>query len=364
MDFSAALWTGSEWFPLPGVLSMTLSQDEGQIDSLVVSLTSGGRVDLLTKYPSAPIVATADRMRFSGYLDIGQPHITAQTAGLADTYLQLLGVPHVMRTSRARSWWNTSPMNIVTDVIAPYKLGLEMDYTPLTYDFASQSDGESDWALLSRMADGLGFSLTHHGGIIRLLDVSMEVRRAPSRSPQSLVLPKVEGLRSNISSFRVSATTTPSGLDYRDTVIYGVDRLNQRFSYRTTFEPNTAYLDSEFTSISTVTCSSLQDAVTEARRINQQARFTFTATAVITGYLPIEVGRHVYVVDNNGTYTGWWYCMGASYAMAPQMTMTTITLGKSARSSGALIDVAPSRQPQLVLHNGHWQLDRAWRKIL
>lgn len=361
MDAQAYVWNGLSFDLMPNITSVTLMGTEAQIDSMVLTMVQGAS-KLMAANPSGAVFVVVNHggytLRFDGYLDIGQPIVVKSAA--VDNRVNLLGVTHVLRASTARSWSNALPQNIAQDIVLPYHLGLEMDSVSEPLDFFSQGDSDSDWATLVRLADATGHALSSCGGVVRLVDVPTELRRAASRSYQTLVLPSPGGGVSNVSQFKVSSTTTPSGIDYRDTTMFGVDALGQRFSYRTTFEPDTSTIDPEFTVMSTKQFTSLQDAVVEARRVKNMARYTIVAKAGISGYLPVQPGRHVLINDPNGVYGGWWYVTDAQYTINDTVASTYITAVHSPLSNLAPIDVPPRRPASTVLRFGHWQLDKNW----
>lgn len=365
MEATAYVWDGTEFHALPLPITATVMYTEAKIDSLRLSVVqSAVAASLLSSNPSAAAYAVIKHagylITFHGYLDMATPTFIKGAA--ADNIVNLLGVTHVLRTSTARSWANTLPTDIAMDVLRPYRLGLEMDSAP-AQQFVSQAEGESDWAFLGRLAQSLGFALSSNDGIIRVLDLRKEIRRTPNRTYQTLALPTGDKW-SNVSRFQVLSTTTPSGIDYRDTTMMGVDALGVQFTYRTSFEPNTNRIDPEFAVLSTGTYACLQDAIIEAKRINSQARFTSTAKAEIVGYLPIEAGRFVWIRDQTGTYSGWWYCTDVRYEFDTRIASTYVTLGRGQSEGGGNIDVPPSRVPIVQMRHSRWQIDRDWTKVL
>lgn len=364
MDATVSVFDGERWVRLSTPLGATLLLTEAQHDSLVLDLVSDA-VTVITAYPSAPVtvdlVHSGQRIIFYGYLDMAQPAVVAAVAPQNKVFL--MGTTHVMRTSTARSWTMQWPTTIAQEVLRPYKLGLEMDSSEHPVDFLSQAQGESDWQLLCRLADTIGYSLSSAAGIVRMTDPTVELRRSVNRDYTSIALPRPNG-QSNVSVFKVTSTTTPTGSDYRDTIMKGVDNLGQAFTYRTTFEQATKDIDPEFTVLSAKTFTCLGDAVLEAKRIRQQARFTKMAQAGITGYLPAQPGRYVNVIDSDGIYNGWWYCTDVQYAFNNQVGSTMLTLGYKAPSlSSSPIVISPQRPPKISLVTTRWQLDRDWTKI-
>jgi hypothetical protein len=360
----AFVHTGSSFEKLPPVTYLTLARSEALHDHVMLQFVSGYG-SFLSKSPSAAVVVdvqhAGQRILFYGYLDVAQPAVV--TAQNPDNRVNLLGVTHVMRTSTARSWTNQLPHVIVQDIMRPYHMGLEMDQTNEPCSYLAQTEGESDWQVLARLIDSMGYSLSCTDGIVRVVDTSKELRRSALRHDVTqIALPRRRG-SSNVTRFQVTTTTTPSGTDYRDTLMYGIDSLGQHFEYRTSFEPSSADIDPEFTVLSSKTFGSLQDAVTEARRVRSQARFTQVALAGISGYLQAQPGRYVAVHDVEGQYNGWWFCTDVKYAFSNTVASTEMTLGYRSVSSLGNLAVSPARRPSLALHNGRWQLDRDWTKV-
>jgi hypothetical protein len=369
---TAQVWNGSDFVPSDFVQKLTLYRTEGQHDVVSLKMNQGdnGGFAQLTGQPAILDINTGIcRCVFHGYLDTAVP---ARRVGVIDSDVTIFGATSPLRNGHARAWIKMTPSQIALDVLAPYKLGLEIDAFADDIDFISQISGESDWQLLSRLAQLIGFSLTSDDVVVRMVDARAQEDRTPTMSYDTFTIAATAraGMSTNVVSFEVESTGTPQDQAYKDMFISGRDRWGQPFSYRPSFDTDeTPSTTPDFTQVYDGTVTSLGDAMLEAQRVRRQARWTNKAKLVCHEFHEnLRPGRCVLIIDYDGKYGGFWYVTDSRADFKVTDNLTTMeatlvrdTLNPIRKSAPARMPAA--RYPMARLTPEGWETDRHWEMV-
>ena len=226
MTVTASLTVGDGSGPSPGIVrSFSISQTEGQHDYISVRLDQFNSAAMF-RSADAPVMlrwgASGVNRTMVGYADLIAPR-RENDAPTGNPTLHILGATNLLRSGTQRAWSKASPFTIVSDILAPYRLGLEMDSFPRALPVFNQTNEESDWQCLARLAKLLGFSLTSDNTIVRIVDVDKELRRSLSRPLPKVAVPHLRSA-TDLNVFDVVKTGSPNGADYTCKQMTGIDR--------------------------------------------------------------------------------------------------------------------------------------------
>lgn len=359
------------------VRTVQIEQTEGKHDLVTVEfdLAAEAGLNSLNDQPGRfDITMNGYVQSYSGYLDVSSPGRTRGASQGRNTTAYLMGLTNVCRNSHARSWRATNPFNIATAVLAEYQLGLEMDAYEGAIQYMSQSGEETDWRFLVRLASEMGYSLVSDGVIVRFVNAQREAQRAPARSCPILYLPpSVNNSRVNVDSCSVKSSGSPMEADYRAKELTGVTETGELFSLDTR-RVNAARpggIRPSFFGPGTMTYQSMSDAMQEAERIRNQARWAFQLTAAISGTLDVRVGRSVYCNDPYSLYSGYWYVTDVKHLInvVSGMFKTQFTACREelAGTSPTIVgspDAPGGQPPEAQLVAGRWRASKLWSRKL
>ena len=304
---------------------------------------------------------------YVGYLDIAAPRLDRGFVTVLPS-VHILGATSICRSGQQRIWHKVDPFDIASQVLAPYQLGLEMDRYPQLLHTMGQTSDESDWKFLRRLAQRLGYSLTSDGTTVRLLDVQKELQRCRSKVHNVYSIPANAAGEANINTFTVEATGAPSDAQYTRTKMRGVDRWGVQFSYDTAFtKGQSAGIAPTLTIESGQSYRSLQEAMTEADRVNRQARFVYKATLTTNSLRHEHPGSFAEFVDETRTYSGLWYVTEVKHEIdiAATKTITSVSAVREAlegdrRPLPALRDPRKFAPPTPRFFQGAWRSSKQW----
>lgn len=366
VEINVRTFNGSQF---PHVSIGVLTRNVDQHDSF--QLVAVGKQDS-TLRDSFPVQATwvdttGSRVEFYGYIDMQNP---TRAPKVGSNEYVIMGPTYVMRNGSARAWQRRLAHEILLEVMGPYKLAAEYDTYDIPIEYISQSATESDWQLLVKLADKIGYSLASEGVVVRFVDPGREGRRAAAGGYTPVSIPSGDLLNnSGVSSFSVTATTTPTGSGYKDFFISGVDRLGQRFSYKPSYAPvQRQDIVPEVEAPFAGAVASLRDAMIEADRINRMSRWTQRADMSVVGKMNASPGRSMMIVDGAKQYSGMWHVVGAQTVIMADDNATSadIVLCRDGAAAERLQvpPVSRWRTPSPRLVNGRWQADRFWARTL
>lgn len=280
----------------------------------------------------------------------------------AFTKLSLLGASSApLKDQSQRVWTQSSPFVIANDVVAPKQLGLYVDNYPYPIPTMSQS-GMTDWQLLRALAEKIGYSLYTQGIVVYLVDPVRERRRS-LRSIVPILTLSTPTITGNVEHFEVESTNDPSGTDFADTVMNGVDRFGGAFTYSTGWAFHRGSKASRSV-ISSHHYDSLGKAMIEAERINRQARWTTRGEFVCSGDPSIRAGRCVFVNDAAREHTGMWYVTDVRHELTVKSGQYKcyVTACRD-EAEGVIVPesrIEDVRLDALLDSSGRWRANRRW----
>lgn len=159
------------------IQTVKLMLGEDKHDTLVLSI-SGVDPKLVTQMLQRPVFAQlavgASTHTFCGYVYSTNP-VSKSREGqinrspLQNTEVICLGMSSALRGKKARTWQDVTLSRIVNELSKTYQFSysIPQDFTVLPRILQSE---ESDWELLVRVADFLGFSVNLHGSHLSIWD--------------------------------------------------------------------------------------------------------------------------------------------------------------------------------------------------
>lgn len=357
------------------VRTVQIQQTEAQHTLLTIDLDLASDVglDTLNGQPAVfDMVWRGVNHRYHGYLDVGSPGRSRGPVQGRMTSVYLMGESNIMRSSHARSWRAANPYNIARTVLDEYQLGLEMDSYPGVMQYISQTGEESDWQFLVRLAFEMGYSLVTDGVLVRFLNVSREQQRAPFRSCPLYYLPPNGNGPVNVDSCSVRSTGSPTEGGYRHKTLTGMTETGNLFSLDTSVVLGPPRgIRPTFSGPGTTTYQSMADAMQEAQRIRNQARWAYQMTLASSASIEARPGRHIMCDDPKGLYSGYWYVTDVRHAIntvsglfKTQVVACREALGEGVPRTAYTPDVTGLTPPEPVLHSMRWRASRQWSRLL
>lgn len=349
--------------PVPlSIRTLSLSEIEGTHQVCTVEVTPFG----LTVPNNAPVHfqwISDGRMRtFIGYVD------TPATAMSNDGYRQLtqlhcLGATSIARDQHQRQWVQTKPYDIAAEVVGNLRLGLYVDAYPEPLNALSQS-GMSDWQLLRALASRIGYSLVANNNFIYLIDPVRERRRMARSETPVLSIPGQHSTGTCLD-FAAIDTNDPIGSGFQEVRMQGTDRLGNVFAYSTEYERRLGDPKPTVSVASDRRFESLGQAITEARRVRRQARWTSQAMFSCVGSPVLRPGRYVALLDPQRVYSGDWYVTQVEHQLSitADNYQCALTVCRDATMDPPTVpeDRFEDNRVQHVLRsNMKWTSDRSW----
>lgn len=379
MSISATLYAyppGGAGRTIGFVRSIEIQRTEARHDLITIGLdlaSLSGLEDLNDSPGMLSMTWSGITYTYRGYLDVGSPGRVRGASQGNMTTVYLMGESNVMRSSHARSWRATNPFSIARAVIDEYQLGVEMDQYQGVMQFISQTGEESDWQFLVRLASDMGYSLVTDGVVVRFVNVRREHQRAPYRAcPVYYLPPGGNGTPMNVETCTVKSTGSPIEADYRSKSLAGMTETGNLFSLDTSVIPSPRRgVRPSFTAPGTLTYQSMSDAMQEAERIRNQARWAYQMTIASSASIEARVGRHVMCVDPLSVYNGYWYVTDVKHIIntvsglfKTQVIACREELAPLPPFPAASPDVVGMSPPEPSLVNSRWRSSRQWSRLL
>lgn len=376
MSLAASLFT----YPSPtsrrrlgAVRTVQIEQTEGKHTLLTIDLDLAADIGINSLHDSPGLFTLTSlgvTYTYHGYIDVGSPGRVSGGSQGRSTTVYLMGETNVMRNSHARSWRAINPYNIARDVLDEYQLGLEMDQYEGVMQFISQTGEESDWQFLVRLADEMGYAMVSDGVVIRFVNVFRELQRAPSRRCPVFYLPPGTAVPSNVDSMSVRSTGSPTDGNYRHMELSGITETGTMFSLNTSVVPGPRRgIKPSFSGPGTKTYQSMSDAMQEAERVRNHARWAYQLTLASSGTLDARVGRSINCQDPSGLYSGHWYVVDVKHAInvGSGLFKTQVVACREDLDStptAASPDITGMSPPEAVLYGSKWRASKQWSRVL
>ena len=318
----------------------------GKHDLLTIQ-TPGGSVKL-RPYAGKPVSLVisdgGNKRTIAGYLDTQATSAGRDADSLMVGYV--LGASSAMRSGQERAWKGKRPFEIARDVVQGYGFCLEMDTYKHTIPLFVQHN-ESDWQLLSRLADEVGMAVVGTNCVIRIIDPSMEIRRRQLRQMLTYNISKVR-------EYHVSDSPVPVGYEKR--VLQGIDRHGQTFTV-------IANPDSPVSLPAPEIFGALGDALNAKERIERRRHRLWHATAVVPFNPMLRSGQTVRLTNASTSHV--WFVMDATHRMMFKSSSTSLVLRRDADGQrGTNNTWRDVKWPTPQIKQGKWVGSQRWEREL
>lgn len=318
------------------MMSITLDYTTDNHDLCKIVL-AGIPANSVTDYIGKSIRVKADTgisyvTTFYGTIEQVMPTHTSRAGKVNNNLLQeatlvCLGVSYAMRGSSSRSWRNYSLEDMARFFCNKYNLSLDIPSDPLIFPNMMQSL-ESDWNVLVRYCNSMGYCVTVHGTHMHIFDPHKAVGR--SVSYHNLNTPTRTGFKptpGQIIMFDARFTRQAADGVTIDAVATVHTDTGQVYDLRTSdiLRKDTQAIYSNPLSVTVENYDQGERLIRAAHRTT----YDYEATSVVVGVLGALPGGIVNLNRYDGEFDGLWYIDGVSHFIRTDEFTTTLSLRKS-----------------------------------
>lgn len=300
-----------------------ISIEERENHHDLMTLDFGGfNQDLFNSYLEKAITVTISYPNleprvFYGYITFIEPVSVTKQGLVNDSPFQIIriycmGASYVMKSKKSNVWENITLPELAKEIADRYDFGLAVPNDSYRFTRVSQT-AESDWALLVRVSNQLGYAVTAHGPYIHIWDSYKALRRNSSYA----LLKTIKGLNGDVTPnlgqiimFDAQyGAITPEATRAPDT-IHVLDRNNNIVSISSSLSSETSGLGTPLTSIFSNVVSDNADTYEMGNRVVSAALrdgFSVTANVMITGLPILKPGSIVKIDKYESDFDGFWY---------------------------------------------------------
>lgn len=353
-------------FDYLGIKRMTLELSENKHDSLNL-FVAGINPQRIVEFLNTPVEVKWSHNdtahRFVGYVTYIDPEHNSNQGLVRGSPFQVstvycLGSSFDMKQKRNNVWNDVDLKTIISDIAQRYRYSVALPNDSFVFRRIVQS-GESDWELLTRLCDQLGYSVTIHGTHIHVFDRYNALSRNTSYNQIT-----VPGRRSGrvqpgqIMNFDASVGYMTPEANVNQETITVLDNQGKITVLSSGAQGGTlgTPLSGQFTD--ELAQSSLSVSYAE-RSLRQRSRrkYPFRAKVSLTGTTGILPGGIVDVQDFDAQFDGLWYVTDVSHVLTRDKYYTDISIIKDSldgtpRRTGT---TRASKPPVSVLASNKWQ---------
>lgn len=328
------------------VVRIEIHLDENEHD-LAILTVAGINPRLITEMLNRPVKVTTEIntnlfTAFYGYVLSVQPtsksHEPFTNKSLfQETKIVCLGASSDMRSKRTRNWENPNLRDIVTDIADTYRVSYSIPNDNFRLPRLVQR-GESDWNLLVKTANKLGYVVTCHGTHLHIYSPAMSLGRGMPYV--ELTTPSQQNIGyapGRILEF--SADFSPSTGGGNKTVHF-LDSSGNSFSLSAS-ELRNQYLfsssvGSRISEEEVIPASSYEEAE-KALTAMETLQFSFSAEVTTTG-VPFMVPGSIVNITNykEADFNGIWLVRAVRHNIVRESFLTHFTLNRNTLTSDPL----------------------------
>jgi len=354
------------------IQTIKLLLDEDQHDSLILSI-SGLDPKLVTRMLQRPVFARwtwgANEHTFCGYVYSTHPvnkSVDGQVnrSPLQTTEVVCLGMSAALRGQRVRTWQDVTLPRMVGEFARQYQFSysIPQDYTVIPRILQS---GESDWEVLVRTADFLGFSVNLHGSHLSIWDRNTYLSRrsfycealSPT-SPRSRQFDRPGYIYELRGDFLPNSVITATGVDITngDTGRLGPFQRNTGAGKELT----TVYTNQRQVNTSTI---GLSERMVKGTR---KHTYPFKADIHMRGICGVIPGSIVNIKEYDSYYDGFWCVTSVTQSISRDVFTTHVKVVRDSTNESPprlppVIKLARPPEPRLV--KGSWTSSKQLAEI-
>jgi phage protein D len=323
---------------LKGMREISLRQRPYEHDLLTIDVAGYLRQDLPVR-TNDPITCSMQHLgkviNFTGHVHSIMPFDQNHSQDRR-IVLHAMGPSYQMKNQRQRAWTKARVSDIALQIAGEYRFHAQVESHPQVFDLITQP-GESDWALLVRLAKRIGFVFFVSGTTLvfrsRGLHLQERRRSAPTVTYRDSSAGSV--VRSDILTFtpHLSENNVYDGVRKGQHSVSGIDpRTGQIVADHRTGASNTAYrpvnTSGQFTLVNTsMVVGSVQEAQTRNSGHDELARLQHRADAVVEGVSRLRQCDEIYIDGVSRDYAGYWTVLGVTHTIGYQKYRMKLELG-------------------------------------
>ena len=311
-----------------------------------------------------------DLAEFYGYITYLEP-VNQTNLGLKngslfqDTKAYCLGTSYDMKSQKTWIWENVTLPQLVNDISSTYRYTSEVPDDNFVFPRVVQS-GESDWAVLVRTAQRMGYSVTCHGAHIRVIDPL----RALALNSEYVTLESLIGAGNDptnrpgrILKFQGSFGKVTTEGDSSSQSLGFLDRSGAVATTDTPDYPQSGMgrpYGSRFTNDMAINADSgeLANKLVEAKT---RYNMPFNATVEVKGTATPKPGSVVNLHKYNAAFDGFWFVRSVKHSIIRSTFFTEMKLSKDSTNDDPIRLQPPRGQyliPEPIVIKDQWVASR------
>jgi len=350
---------------------ISLEQRENHHDMLTLDF-SGFSPDLFGEYLEKPVSVSISypnlkECSFYGYITFIEP-ISVTNQGLVDNSpfqmirIYCISASYLMKSKVSKAWDGATLYDVATEIANKYDFSLSIPKDSYRFTRIVQT-AESDWELLVRLSNQLGYSVTVHGTHIHIWDSYKALKRGISYAP----LNTIKGLNGDVTPdlgqiimFEAQYGALTPEANRAPNTIHVLDRDGKTFSISSALLEETSRLGTPIQSIFSNVLNKNADTYEMGNRIvsaSLRDGFSVTAKVMITGLPILKPGSIVKINKYESDFDGYWYVQEVTHQITKSEMVSYLKIATDSTPADTLSanNVRPhSEPPEPTLIKGKW----------